>query len=213
MQQAESEIASEICKPCSSMLAQVLGSGCGFCLATSTLNLLPGTMQRIALSLQGRELVERQASVMHTSVLVVQSLLPPLIIPFPFHVILASASKLKAFLPHISISLTVAGCCRWELGVEGTDLRAVMAMLGVNGEHSVTNSVAEIEKYLGIEAARKVIIQEVVKVMSAYGIQIDHRHTMLLADCMTFKVRPSTPSASAFCSAKPGVCPCGILTL
>ncbi|KAK9865213.1 hypothetical protein WJX84_010418 [Apatococcus fuscideae] len=76
---------------------------------------------------------------------------------------------------------------RWELGVEGTDLRAVMAMLGVNGEQSVTNSVAEIEKYLGIEAARKVIIQEVVKVMSAYGIQIDHRHTMLLADCMTFK--------------------------
>ena len=66
-----------------------------------------------------------------------------------------------------------------------------MAMLGVDGEHSVTNSVAEIEKYLGIEAARKVIIQEVVKVMSAYGIQIDHRHTMLLADCMTFKVRPA----------------------
>ena len=126
---------------------------------------------------------------MHTSVLVVESLLPPLIISYPFHVILASEFKLKDFLPHISILLTFAGCCRWELGVEGTDLRAVMAMLGVNGEQSVTNSVAEIEKYLGIEAARKVIIQEVVKVMSAYGIQIDHRHTMLLADCMTFKVR------------------------
>ena len=68
-------------------------------------------------------------------------------------------------------------------------MRAVMAMLGVDGEHSVTNNVAEIEKFLGIEAARKVIIQEIVRVMSAYGIQIDHRHTMLLADCMTFKVQ------------------------
>ena len=77
---------------------------------------------------------------------------------------------------------------RWELGVEGTNLRAVMAMLGVDGERSATNNVAEIEKFLGIEAARKVIIQEIVRVMSAYGIQIDHRHTMLLADCMTFKV-------------------------
>lgn len=45
----------------------------------------------------------------------------------------------------------------------------------------------EAERYLGIEAAREQIIQEVKKTMGAHGMSIDARHTMLLADCMTYK--------------------------
>ncbi len=47
--------------------------------------------------------------------------------------------------------------------------------------------VMEIEKYLGIEAARAVIMSEIGFTMSQHGMGIDARHMMLLADCMTYK--------------------------
>lgn len=43
---------------------------------------------------------------------------------------------------------------RYQLLVEGTNLQAVMATAGVRGTHTITNHVHEIEKFLGIEAAR-----------------------------------------------------------
>lgn len=42
---------------------------------------------------------------------------------------------------------------------------------------------------LGVEAARIIIAEEIRYIMKAYGIAIDRRHLMLLADVMTFKVR------------------------
>eukprot|EP00798_Chlamydomonas_sp_ICE-L_P002152 gene2152-18202_t len=71
--------------------------------------------------------------------------------------------------------------------VEGTNFQAVMATGGVDGRLTVTNHVWEIEKYLGIEAARATIMSEIVNVMGSHGMSIDARHTMLLADCMTYK--------------------------
>jgi hypothetical protein len=41
---------------------------------------------------------------------------------------------------------------------------------------------------LGIEAARKAIMDEIKYTMSSHGMSIDERHTTLLADCMTYKV-------------------------
>ena len=38
------------------------------------------------------------------------------------------------------------------------------------------------------EAARKTIMDEIQATMRAHGMTIDDRHTMLLADCMTYKV-------------------------
>ncbi|KAK9819626.1 hypothetical protein WJX72_000381 [[Myrmecia] bisecta] len=76
---------------------------------------------------------------------------------------------------------------KYKLFVEGTNLKAVMATLGVKGCESTTNHVMEAEKYLGIEAARSTIMSQINEVMSAHGMQIDTRHTMLLADCMTYK--------------------------
>jgi len=40
---------------------------------------------------------------------------------------------------------------------------------------------------LGIEAARKKILQEIVYTMSVYGINLDVRHVQLAAETMTFK--------------------------
>ncbi|KAJ9527506.1 hypothetical protein QJQ45_025764, partial [Haematococcus lacustris] len=75
----------------------------------------------------------------------------------------------------------------YMLLVEGTDLRRVMATAGVRGAATTTNHVHEIERYLGIEAARLAIMQEIQYTMSSHGMSIDNRHTMLLADCMTYK--------------------------
>ena len=47
---------------------------------------------------------------------------------------------------------------------------------------------AFIYQVLGIEAARSTIMREIGTVLSIYGIAVDHRHMMLLADVMTYKV-------------------------
>ena len=64
-----------------------------------------------------------------------------------------------------------------------------MATGGVLGLQTTTNHVAEIERFLGIEAARFAIMTEINYTMGSHGMSIDDRHTMLLADCMTYKVR------------------------
>ena len=78
--------------------------------------------------------------------------------------------------------------CRFTLAVEGTNLQAVMATIGAQGIKTTSNDIMEVWKYLGVEAARSVIMSQIKEVMEAYGMTIDVRHTMLLADCMTSKV-------------------------
>jgi DNA-directed RNA polymerase beta' subunit len=63
-----------------------------------------------------------------------------------------------------------------------------MGALGVQSLKVTTNNIAELEKYLGIEAARNGVIHEIKYTMGEHGMSIDDRHTMLLADCMTYKV-------------------------
>ena len=77
---------------------------------------------------------------------------------------------------------------KYELLVEGTNLARVMGTAGVLGIKTKTNHVMEMEKTLGIEAARHSIMDEIKNTMGAHGMSIDERHTMLLADCMTYKV-------------------------
>ena len=49
----------------------------------------------------------------------------------------------------------------------------------------------EVAQVLGIEAARRTIVNEIQHTMSAHGMSIDPRHVMLLGDVMTYKVRLS----------------------
>lgn len=46
----------------------------------------------------------------------------------------------------------------------------------------------EVEKVLGIEAARKCIIDQIDYTMSSHGLGVDPRHIKLLGDVMCFKV-------------------------
>ncbi|KAI9912862.1 hypothetical protein PsorP6_006479 [Peronosclerospora sorghi] len=82
---------------------------------------------------------------------------------------------------------TIEKAKKLHLLVEGYGLSEVMGIPGVNGLATTSNHIMEVETTLGIEAARAVIGSEVHYIMSAYGIGIDRRHLMLLADIMTFK--------------------------
>ncbi|EPY20321.1 DNA-directed RNA polymerase III subunit RPC1 [Strigomonas culicis] len=72
-----------------------------------------------------------------------------------------------------------------KLIAEGSELRAVMALPHVDGTKTVCNHVAEVERTLGIEAARQVIVNEINEILKAYSLSIDIRHIYLLADVMT----------------------------
>lgn len=71
--------------------------------------------------------------------------------------------------------------------VEGRNLLGVLGTPGVNAAQTVSNNILEVEKTLGIEAARTCIIREIVTTMESHGLTLDIRHVQLLADIMTFK--------------------------
>uniref|UniRef100_A0A7S2ZF96 DNA-directed RNA polymerase subunit n=1 Tax=Rhodosorus marinus TaxID=101924 RepID=A0A7S2ZF96_9RHOD len=80
-----------------------------------------------------------------------------------------------------------AGTPKYNLLVEGDCMLRVMTIPGVRGEETTCNHVAAVEKTLGIEAARKTIMNEIVYTMESHGMSIDVRHVTLLADVMSFR--------------------------
>ena len=60
--------------------------------------------------------------------------------------------------------------------------------VGIVGEQTTSNHVIEVAQVLGIEAARRTIINEIQYTMQSHGMSIDPRHVMLLGDVMTYKV-------------------------
>jgi len=75
----------------------------------------------------------------------------------------------------------------YNLLMEGYGLQDVMGSPGIDGLRTTTNHILEVEQVLGVEAARTQISAEIENIMNAYGIGIDSRHLLLLADVMTFK--------------------------
>lgn len=60
----------------------------------------------------------------------------------------------------------------------------------------------QVEKTLGIEAARSTIINEIQYTMVNHGMSIDRRHVMLLADLMSYKVwKVERPALHSVCVA------------
>ncbi|CAG0892079.1 unnamed protein product, partial [Darwinula stevensoni] len=75
----------------------------------------------------------------------------------------------------------------YKLFVEGTGLKQIFGVEGVDYRRTVTNNIMEMERLLGIEAAREAIIREMQYTISSHEIKIDPRHLMLLADAMVCK--------------------------
>ncbi|HII99163.1 MAG TPA: DNA-directed RNA polymerase subunit A'', partial [Methanoregula sp.] len=70
------------------------------------------------------------------------------------------------------------------LYTEGSNLKDVFDVAGVDTTRTRTNNISEIAGVLGIEAARNAIIHEAVSTLNEQGIAVDVRHLMLVSDMM-----------------------------
>ncbi|MEE9474376.1 MAG: DNA-directed RNA polymerase subunit A'' [Candidatus Hydrothermarchaeaceae archaeon] len=68
---------------------------------------------------------------------------------------------------------------------EGSNLKEVLKIDGVDIAKSKTNDILEISKVLGIEAARNAIINEALDTLDEQGLRVDVRHIMLISDMMS----------------------------
>lgn len=95
--------------------------------------------------------------------------------------------QLKSRLPHVIIKGMPAiqraviskkeGCeDRFNLAIEGYGLAEVMRTPGIDFRATSTNHIMETAQVLGIEAARRCIIEEIKFTIGQYGIQVDDRH-------------------------------------
>ncbi|MEM0128551.1 MAG: DNA-directed RNA polymerase subunit A'' [Thermoplasmata archaeon] len=68
---------------------------------------------------------------------------------------------------------------------EGSNLEKVLEIAGVDRSRTTTNSIFEIYRVYGVEAARVALIREAGRTLSEQGLGVDIRHLMLVADVMT----------------------------
>lgn len=71
------------------------------------------------------------------------------------------------------------------LYTEGSALKDIISIQGVDMTRTTTNNINEIFTVFGIEAARNAIITEATNTLREQGLNVDIRHIMLVADLMT----------------------------
>ena len=75
----------------------------------------------------------------------------------------------------------------WNLETDGTNLLDVLTQPFVDTITTISNDINEICSLLGIEAARSILIEEIIDVISEGAGYINSRHVGLLCDTMTSK--------------------------
>ncbi|KAK4170350.1 hypothetical protein QBC43DRAFT_4430 [Cladorrhinum sp. PSN259] len=78
-------------------------------------------------------------------------------------------------------------CCEWYLDTQGTSLREVLTVEGVDTKRTSTNDLYQIVDVFGIEAARSALMGELTQVLAFDGSYVNHRHLALLVDVMTYR--------------------------
>ncbi len=73
----------------------------------------------------------------------------------------------------------------YVLHTEGSNLKEVLEVEGLDHTRTKTNDIHQIQEQLGIEAARISIMNEAYDTLSGQGLAVDKRHLMLVADVMT----------------------------
>lgn len=73
----------------------------------------------------------------------------------------------------------------YVLYTEGSALKEVLAIDGIDATRTRTNNINEIFEVMGIEAARSSLIHEATETLKEQGLTVDVRHIMLVADIMT----------------------------
>ncbi|OPY16183.1 MAG: DNA-directed RNA polymerase subunit A'' [Methanomethylovorans sp. PtaU1.Bin073] len=72
----------------------------------------------------------------------------------------------------------------YMLYTEGSQLKKVLEVEGVDISRTYTNNIGEIYEVFGIEAARNAIIREATSTLGEQGLTVDIRHIMLVSDIM-----------------------------
>lgn len=75
----------------------------------------------------------------------------------------------------------------YRIYTQGSNLKSVLELEGVDHRRTSTNDIMETYEVLGVEAARNAIIDESIKTLEEQGLSVDIRHLMLVADMMTFE--------------------------
>lgn len=88
-------------------------------------------------------------------------------------------------VPQIKRALTILEGDEWVIRTDGSSLKDVLNIEGVDPLRTTTNDIHEIAEVLGIEAARNALIREAHNVLEEQGLDVDIRHVMLVADIMT----------------------------
>ena len=96
----------------------------------------------------------------------------------------ASAIRIKGVLG-IRRALIRREKDEYVIYTEGSNLDGVLEIPGVDGVRTTTNSVFEIYRVYGVEAARAALIHETNRTLAEQGLGVDIRHLMLVADVMT----------------------------
>lgn len=87
----------------------------------------------------------------------------------------------------------------------GSNLEEVLKLDFVDAKRTYTNNIAEVEKVLGVEAAKQLIINELMKVIEEQGLNVDVRHIMLVADAMCMSGRVLGINRYGIVKEKPSV--------
>lgn len=107
----------------------------------------------------------------------------------PFKRLLAASEEAKAIrikgVTGIKRALIKKERDEYVIYTEGSNMEGVLDIGGVDAARTTTNSVFEIYKVFGVEAARAALIQEAGRTLSEQGLTVDIRHLMLVSDVMT----------------------------
>ncbi len=107
----------------------------------------------------------------------------------PFKKLLIGSEEAKAIrikgVPGIRRALIRKEKDEYVIYTEGSNLESVVEIPGVDAVRTTTNSVFEIYRVYGVEAARAALIYEAGRTLSEQGLAVDIRHLMLVADVMT----------------------------
>ena len=73
---------------------------------------------------------------------------------------------------------------------KGSALKHVMAISEIDNSRIYSNDIDVVHSMFGIEAARQVIMRELMEVVESQGLSINERHALLIADVMTYSGDP-----------------------
>ena len=73
---------------------------------------------------------------------------------------------------------------------KGSSLKQVMTLDEIDSSRVYSNDIEVVHSMFGVEAARAVVLKELMEVVENQGLSINERHALLIADVMTYTGEP-----------------------